>query len=58
MLCAVFQDKWQEWSHAYQTHRQYTPQFGGYHSECVFVPREVVWNEIYRRCNGAVHDRR
>ena len=25
---------------------------GGYHSECVFVPRRVIWTEIYRSFGG------
>ncbi len=52
MLCAVFCHKWQQWTQRYKTCRQFTPEFGGYHSECVFVPREVVWNEIYRHFAG------
>jgi hypothetical protein len=52
MLLAVFQEKWRAWGEQYGTHRQHTPQYGGYHSECVFVPRETVWEEIYRRYGG------
>ncbi len=52
MLCLVFQEHWQDWAQRYATHRQYTPDYGGYHSECVFVPRPEVWSEIYRRCSG------
>lgn len=53
-LCAVFSDKWQQWSSLYKVAQQHTP-FGngnGYHSECVFVPRREVWVEIYRRYAG------
>jgi hypothetical protein len=52
MLCAVFQEKWPEWSACYETREQYTPEYGGFHSQCVFVPRMVVWDEIYRRYSG------
>jgi len=52
MLCQVFQEKWRDWTACYGTSQQRTPQFGGYHSECVFVPRDVVWTEIYRRYGG------
>ena len=52
MLCLVFQKRWQNWSQRYDTHQQYTPDYGGYHSECVFVPRMEVWNEIYRHYSG------
>jgi hypothetical protein len=52
MLCAVFQDKWKEWSTCYGTSEQFTPEYGGYHSQCVFVPRDVVWSEIYYRYGG------
>lgn len=53
MLCAVFQNKWQKWKNTYQTNKQHTPgNNGGYHSECVFVPREIIWREIYRKFSG------
>ena len=58
MLCAVFQEKWQEWSACYQTWQQYTPQYGGYHSSCVFVPRLVVWRAIYHRYSGQPQERK
>lgn len=53
MLCAVFQEHWQAWRSQYKTAQQFTPRNGGgYHSECVFVPRREVWAEIYRRFGG------
>jgi hypothetical protein len=52
MLCKVFQDNWEQWKSAYKTAQQYTPNHGGYHSECVFVPRREVWAEIYRKYGG------
>lgn len=54
MLCSVFCRKWQDWKMQYKTRRQETPWNGTcYHSECVFVPRLVVWREIYNRFGGA-----
>lgn len=53
MLCAVFQEHWQAWAASYPVHEQFTPEFGGYHSQCVFVPRDVVWEAIYRRFGGS-----
>lgn len=53
MLCKVFQDKWKIWSSVYGTHTQFTPTpDGGYHSECIFAPRKVVWDEIIRVYGG------
>lgn len=46
-LCYVFRKNWEKWSATYKVGRQFTPEHGGYHSECVFVPRDEVWNEIY-----------
>ena len=57
MLCRVFRANWREWSERYKTARQFTGDCaGGYHSECVFVPRKVVWAEMYRRFGGALAD--
>ncbi len=52
VLCQVFQEKWQEWAAEYGVQRQYTREYGGYHSECVFVPRMVVWDGIFNRYSG------
>ncbi len=52
LLCAVMQDKWQEWQVRFKRSQQFTPTGGGYHSECVFVPRREVWKEIYLRFSG------
>lgn len=49
MLCTVFSDNWQEWREKYKNAQQFTKDHGGYHSECVFVPRRDVWAEIYKR---------
>lgn len=50
-LCAVFKQKWQEWGSEYGLQRQLTKP-NNYHSECVFVPRRIVWAEIYKFCGG------
>lgn len=56
MLCAVFEQSWQDWSAQFKTCRQFTRwNGGGYHSECVFVPRREVWAAIYRRFGGSLH---
>ena len=52
ILCHVFQQKWEDWSACYPVHQQYTREFGGYHSEVVFVPRMIVWDEIYKSYSG------
>lgn len=52
MLCGVFARQWEGWIKDYQTSRQHTPDHGGYHSECVFVPRRVLWAEIYKQFGG------
>jgi len=53
MLCAVFREEWQKWKQLYKTRSQHTPgPNGGYHSECVFVPRREVWAAIYRKFGG------
>lgn len=55
MLCKVFELNWKVWREQHKTRRQFTPrQSGGYHSECVFVPRRAVWAEMYRIFGGAV----
>lgn len=54
MLCAVFSDQWEAWKGKHKTRQQHTPNAsGGYHSECVFVPRRDVWAAIYNRFGGA-----
>lgn len=48
MLCRVFSLNWQDWRSKYKTRKQATEVYGqiAYHSECVFVPRQVVWDSI------------
>ena len=52
MLCKVFQLKWRDWAAKYRVATQFTPESGGYHSKCVFVPRKEVWAEIYKLYGG------
>lgn len=58
MLCSVFGQNWEDWTSRFKTRRQRTPWGGGqYHSECVFVPRRIVWREIYQRYSGQLTTR-
>lgn len=58
LLCGVFQRNWQHWKQMHKTRQQFTPRSdGGYHSECVFVPRRAVWAEIYRQYGGGTTGR-
>ncbi len=53
MLCKVFAANRVAWTSRYRTARQHTPRSnGGYHSECVFVPRRELWAAIYRQYGG------
>lgn len=53
MLCKVFIANYLTWSAQYETAIQFTPSTSsGYHSECVFVPRKVVWLEIIKTYGG------
>lgn len=47
LLCRVFCLNWEYWSEIYKTAQQSTKNNTYlYHSECVFVPRVIVWNTI------------
>lgn len=48
-LCAVFQLHWQEWLETYGGHGQNS---GTWESECVFVPRVLVYDRITAWCGG------
>jgi hypothetical protein len=48
MLCAVTVESWRQWEATYRTERQYTPD-KQYRSQCVFVPREILWRAMYDR---------
>lgn len=54
LLFAAFRANARDWVNAYPVRRQFTERPGGrgYSSECVLVPRPVVWREIYRRFGG------
>lgn len=54
-LCRVCRDHWQRWSKDYKVARQRTRWLNGshYHSECVFVPRKEIWNQLYRTYAGS-----
>lgn len=51
LLCTVFRERFGEWMADYKHAVQDTE--GRYHSECIFVPRLVVWRAIYERFGGA-----
>ena len=51
-LCAAMQQHWQEWYEEYDHRPQWTREHGGYLSECVFVPRNIVWREMYKFSTG------
>lgn len=55
LLCAVFQTNWERWASQYKCCQQYTRD-RDYHSECVFVPRRVVWSSIYQTFSGTPKD--
>ena len=50
MLCRVFIERLDAWQTRYRWHDQSTDS--RYHSRCIFVPRPVVWREIYLRYGG------
>lgn len=56
MLLTVFAENWMVWAMDYRTALQCTPdgKRGEYHSECVFVPRKVIWRAIYERYSGHI----
>lgn len=56
MLCAVFEENLDAWIAKYKRATQRTPNSYGsaYHSECVFVPRNIVWREIYKKFSGHI----
>jgi hypothetical protein len=55
MLCGIFVKNWEEWRKKYQTAIQHTDLNGfQYKSECVYVPRKVVWGAIYITFGGKI----
>jgi hypothetical protein len=53
-LCCVFQRCWEAWRERFGAWEQHTPGTRGWHSECVFVPRRLVMEAIWRWGSG--HD--
>jgi hypothetical protein len=51
MLCGVFMEHREDWSTTYRVATQFTPD-SQYHSQCVFVPRKVVWRTIFTKYAG------
>lgn len=55
LLCRVFQERRQQWYNEYKHAQQKTIMGTAvYHSECVFVPRRVVWGAMYNRFSGVL----
>lgn len=54
LLCAVFEKKWEAWSKKYKSPIQPTVNKDGshWHSQCVFVPRLLLWREMYDAFGG------
>jgi hypothetical protein len=54
MLCNVFSEHWEQWSKLYQVAIQTTKNRNGFQwkSQCVFVPRKIVWVAIYDTFSG------
>jgi len=57
-LCFVFSRLWEEWSHRFRnnvhTQRTHVEGGGGWHSECVMVPRWCLLEALERWGNGYV----
>jgi len=51
LLKESFKIKLEEWKKKHKTATQFTPD-GGWHSECVFVPRQIVWDTIIELFGG------
>lgn len=57
VLCSIFVKNWEEWRKKYKARPQFTRNPNGSHwySECVFVPRALIWKEYYSAFGGALH---
>ena len=55
MLCSVFEKYWEQWCRVYRAPIQTTrnPNGSQWKSQCVFVPRNVVWNAMYGAFGGS-----
>lgn len=52
-LCSFFMTHWEAWRKKYKTRVQRTVNNSSqYHSECVFVPRELIFTLLYRAIGG------
>jgi len=51
LLCSTFQRRKEKWCRQYKHDIQKTMP-GGYRSECVFVPRDVIWDAIREEFGG------
>lgn len=53
MLCKIFRAHWQKWETEYKTAIQ-SSRSGAKHwrSQCVFVPRQRIWRELYNTFGG------
>lgn len=56
-LCFVFDRMWRQWQGQYRRERQRTRDGGGWESECIFVPRNVVFEALQRWSNGTATER-
>lgn len=55
VLCSIFLKHWEEWSKTYQTAYQLTEnsRSSRWHSQCVYVPRRIIWQEVYLAFGGS-----
>lgn len=51
LLCTIFSENWQKWRNQYR-HAVQESNKGEWHSECVFVPQQVIWDAILARFTG------
>ena len=47
-LCNIFTENWEQWSKMYKRRSQFSKGLDGsrWESECVFVPRKLLWNKV------------
>ena len=51
ILCQIFTENWQVWREIYKTAEQNS---GSWRSQCTFVPRKVIMQEVDRWMNGCL----
>jgi hypothetical protein len=54
LLCMACQRHQTEWSEQYRSVTTFTPQYGGYRSECLVVPTDVLMNAVAGVSRGVV----